>query len=297
MPWLNAAANVRLDPDSRSAVWDERTSLILLSYAALSLTIPVTVIGASRIAARLGSLSDVAALAPRARRRNLFGEANSVIGPLVAAGATAVAFAVDTAVDDGVAPAILRGVTWFVLGVAIWSFLWTYGALQIGLDRLGREHLDRNAETVSPDLGLRPIGDVAFMGLWLLLAWMIPLLWTGVPDLVGFVIGVGVLAGGVAIFFLSLFRLHRRMLEVKQREIDLAARLYAQAYQPVRSEGTLDALDRQHTLLGAAEALEKRARSIQEWPIDDGTLARVATIVTSVVAITIGRLLLDPLGL
>jgi hypothetical protein len=49
--------------------------------------------------------------------------------------------------------------------------------------------------------------------------------------------------------------------------------------------------------LGAAEALEKRAREIHGWPIDEGTLARVLTIATSVVAMTVGRLILDPLGL
>jgi hypothetical protein len=44
-------------------------------------------------------------------------------------------------------------------------------------------------------------------------------------------------------------------------------------------------------------ALEKRAQAIHEWPIDEGILARVITIATSVIAITIGRLILDPLGL
>jgi hypothetical protein len=48
---------------------------------------------------------------------------------------------------------------------------------------------------------------------------------------------------------------------------------------------------------GAADALEKRARTIQEWPVDEGTFARVLTIATSVVAATIGRLILEPLGL
>jgi hypothetical protein len=40
-----------------------------------------------------------------------------------------------------------------------------------------------------------------------------------------------------------------------------------------------------------------RAREIHEWPIDEGTVARVITIATSVVAITIGRLILGPFGL
>jgi hypothetical protein len=65
----------------------------------------------------------------------------------------------------------------------------------------------------------------------------------------------------------------------------------------VREARTLEALERQRNLLGAADALEKRASAIHEWPIDEGTLARVLTITTSVIAMTIGRLILDPLGL
>jgi hypothetical protein len=69
------------------------------------------------------------------------------------------------------------------------------------------------------------------------------------------------------------------------------------AYEPVQTAQTLEALERQHGLLAAADALEKRANAIHEWPIDEGTIARVITITTSVIAITIARLILDPLGL
>ena len=60
---------------------------------------------------------------------------------------------------------------------------------------------------------------------------------------------------------------------------------------------TLEMLEQQRNLLSAADALEKRAKAIHDWPIDEGTFARVITIATSAVAITIGRLLLNPFGL
>jgi hypothetical protein len=47
------------------------------------------------------------------------------------------------------------------------------------------------------------------MGLWMLLAALVPVVLTGVPDAVGFVLGIGVLGDRLAVFFLSLFRLHR----------------------------------------------------------------------------------------
>jgi hypothetical protein len=94
-----------------------------------------------------------------------------------------------------------------------------------------------------------------------------------------------------------MFRLHRQMVAVKATELAIARDLYAQAYEPLKSSPTLEMLERQHTLLGAADALDKRANAIHDWPIDEGTWARVATVGTSVVAITIGRLILNPLGL
>jgi hypothetical protein len=50
---------------------------------------------------------------------------NNVFAPLVGAGATATAFAISTLVEDGWTPAIVRGATWFVLGIPIWAFIWT----------------------------------------------------------------------------------------------------------------------------------------------------------------------------
>jgi hypothetical protein len=169
--------------------------------------------------------------------------------------------------------------------------------LQIALDRLGQAHLRRGLVDVAPDLGLRPFGEAAFLGLWLLLAWLVPLVWTGLSDVVGFVIGMLALAVGLAVFFLSLARLHRRMVEVKTSELAIARALYAEAYAPVRATPTTATLEAQRNLLGAADGLEKRAQAIWEWPISEGTLARVVTIATSVVAVTIARLLLDPFGL
>ena len=112
--------------------------------------------------------------------------------------------------------------------------MWSYGSLLLGLDRLGREHLCAAASPADPTLGLRPLGGVASMALSMLLAWLVPLLLTGRPDIVGVVVGVLVLAGGLATFFLSLLRLQRQMAAVKESELAIARELYAEAYEPVR---------------------------------------------------------------
>jgi hypothetical protein len=297
VPWLNAGANLLLDTGGTSAVWEQSDTLVVLNYAAFSFAIVITLWGAERIARRLEALRAPMSRVLEGYSSARFHELNSVAGPFLAAVATSIVFALSAFVRDGWTAAILRGATWFVLGIALWTFLWTYASLQLGLNRLGRERLRPDADHVDPGLGLRPLGGVAFMGLWMLLAWLVPVLLTSLPDVVGVAIGALLLGGGLATFFLSLFRLHRQMVEVKAGELAIARALYAEAYEPVRNERSLDALDRQHRLLSAADALEKRAHAIHEWPIDEGTVARVITITTSVIAITIGRLLLDPFGL
>jgi hypothetical protein len=209
----------------------------------------------------------------------------------------AIALSVPTFADDGWSPALLRGATWFVLGVALFSFVWTYASVLLGLNRLGRARLDPEAFHADPGLGLQPLGAVAATGLWVLLAWLVPLLLTGLPDVVGAVIGVLVLAAAVMTFFLSMLGLHHQMIIVKRRELERARGLYAQAYEPVHISPTLDVLERQRNLLSAADALEKRASAIHEWPFAERTPTLVITIVTSVIAMTIGRLILDPFGL
>jgi hypothetical protein len=297
VPPLNAGVNLLLGSGGTSAVWEQGRVLVVLNYAALSLAVIITLLGTERIARRVEDLWATSAHVIRRDAASAFRGMNAVFGPVTAAAATAIAFGVSAYIRDGWASAFLRGASWFVLGLALWTFLWTYAALQLGLHRLGREHLRPDVARVDPALGLGPLGDLAFMGLWMLLLWLVPVLLTGLPDVLGVVIGMLVLAGGLGAFFLSLFRLHRQMVEVKQGELSLARDLYAQAYEPVRATPTLDTLDEQRGLLGAADALDKRAQAIHEWPIDEGTFARVITIATSVIAMTIARLILDPFGL
>jgi hypothetical protein len=297
VPWLNAGANLLLETGSRSAIWEQSRALLLLNYAALSFAIAIALWGTRRITRRLETIGETTWSSVEGDRREAFREMNSVVGPLVASAATAYAFGFGTLLADGWASGFLRGATWFVLGIALWTFLWTYASLALGLDRLGRARLVPQTAPIDPTLGLQPLGHVAFMGLWMVLAWLIPLVLTGLPDIVGVSIGAFVLAGALAAFFLSLLRLHRRMAEVKVDELTFVRDLYAQAYEPVRADGTLGALERQSNLLAAADALEKRTQAIHEWPMGEGTVAWVIGITTSVIAVTIARLILTPLGL
>lgn len=296
IPWLNAGANLLLGAERTSAIWEQSTLLIVLNYAALSFASGFTLWGAGHLARRVNALRNAAVGLPR-NDPEPFRGMNSVIGPLVVSATLAIVFAVSTLAQDGVAPAVTRGATWLLIGIPISSYVWVYASLLLGLNRLGRERLVPDAVRIDPGVGLQPLGRIASTGLWMLLVWLVPVLLTALPDVAGVGIGLLVLGGALGTFFLSLFGLHRQMVETKASELAIARDLYAQAYAPVRAAPTLEALEQQRSLLGAADALEKRASAIHEWPIDEGTLARVITITTSVIAMTIGRLILDPLGL
>jgi hypothetical protein len=58
-----------------------------------------------------------------------------------------------------------------------------------------------------------------------------PLVLTNASDTPGVILGIAVLAVGLGLFFLSLRRLNRQMIAVKQREVGLACDLYMQAYE------------------------------------------------------------------
>lgn len=294
LPWLNAGANLLLGADRTSAVWEQSAFLVVLNYAALSFASGFTMWASGRLVRDLERLRPATAASPP---RRAFRGVYSATGPLLASTAVAGLFAVSTLVQEGLLPSIVRGVTWFVIGIGMWTFLWTYVSLLLGLNRLGRERLVPDDVPVDPILGLQPLGRIAATGLWMLLIWLVPVVLTGLPDVAGFVVGMLVLAAALATLFLSLAGLHRQMVEVKSRELSLARDLYREAYRPVHDARSLDALEERRSLLNAADALEKRADAIHEWPFDEGTITRVITITTSVVAITIGRLILDPLGL
>lgn len=297
VPWVNAAANLALGAEGTSAVWEQSALLVVLNYVFLSIGVVITLWGSRRIARRLESLRVETPRVLAVSEPGAFGAINNVAVPVLASIATSLVFAAVALERDGWASAFLRGATWFVLGVAFWTFLWTYASLQLELARLGREHLLADGPRVDPSLGLRPFGDAAFMGLWMLLVWLVPVVLTGLSDVVGICFGLLVLAGGLGLFFLSLVRMHRQMVEVKTSEVAIVRDLYARAYKPVRRTPTLETLEQQRGLLGAADALEKRANAIHECPIDQATFAWVIGITTSVLAMTVGRAILKPLGL
>jgi hypothetical protein len=132
---------------------------------------------------------------------------------------------------------------------------------------------------------------------WIITPGTVPVLLLVARTLTDIIPILAILLSRLAIFFLSLYRIHRQMVAVKKHYMEWVRSLYAQAFQPVRKERSLDALRTQAPVPSAVEALERRAEAIYPWPFDASIPGRIAAIITSVIAAIVARRVLSSLGL
>jgi hypothetical protein len=184
-----------------------------------------------------------------------------------------------------------------VIHLPITTLFWAYLMLMFGLNRLGTRHLALEAYGGDKSLGLRPVGKLAFTGFWVFAANLGPLLLIGLTYVGSLIVGLLVFIAGVFAFFLSLWRVHEQMSRARQHQLIQAQTLYEQAYEPLMTTHTLETFQERSGLLGAVEALERRAEAIQTWPFSDALLARIVVIGLSVITAIIARLVMKPLGL
>jgi hypothetical protein len=222
---------------------------------------------------------------------------DSIRGPLLLTAAVAALDAVLLTLEYGWRVALVMYPTDFLFLLPLLAFFWTYASLLIGLNRLGREKLRLESTPGDRTLGLRPVGSLAFTGFWIFSIGFAPILIVSATSIPTLVLNLAFFLVGFALFVLSLNRLHQQMVGAKRRHLELARNLYAEAYRPLASAPRVRTLKSVSPLLSAAEALEKRSASIQEWPFDEVLTGRIAIIVTSVVATVIARIILDTLGL
>jgi hypothetical protein len=298
VPWLNLAGVL----GAQAAGWSEATdsTVELINRVAVSFAVLLSLWGAARINDDLQRLRPALSQAVQQQEsdvQRVFARLSSALVPLVLTVVIGIALPVDEVLRGDPVAAVLQAGTWLLIGIPLSTAVWVYVTLQAGLARLGRGDLALHAYRGDRTLGLRPVGNLAFTGFWMLVGAVTPLVLTGSSDRPTLLVGVVVLLMGVGLFFLSLHGLHRQMATVRQHELDRATDLYEQAYEKLRENPTLEILKEQVSVLNAAEALEKRAERIQAWPFDEATFARVATIATSAAASILARLLLAPTGI
>lgn len=266
-------------------------------HAVLGLVVAISLVGTHLLARRADVVERaIERLDPELPTENVFRGLDGSLGPVALTVLLSIASGVSTLIAFTPVLATLDTPMLFVVALPIAGFVWCYAVVLISVDRLGRRTLALDPFPEDRSLGLRPVGNLVFTGFAILsVAAVLYLVFLG-HYLVDILIGLGVFAFGVAVFVLSLWRLHMQMAAAKKAYVNQARSLYAQAYEPLRGNSDLVALREQADLLSAAEAIEKRAEAIYEWPIDDGMLRWLAVIGTGVVTSIVVRVLFALLG-
>ncbi len=116
--------------------------------------------------------------------------------------------------------------------------LWFFGALLVGLHRLGRKSLRLIPFEEDRSLGLRPLGSVAFTSFVVMTTAVLPLVATQWRDLRSAITNLLFFLGFVALFFASLHGLHRQMVKAKASVLELTHHLYVEASDRYAGMGT-----------------------------------------------------------
>jgi hypothetical protein len=299
VPWLLAVLSLALQAAGELPQRDEVARELLVA-GAFTYSVLLSLWGGRKLIRGLGALLPTfSRMTPHGSvdpADHFRGIANTAT-PLVLTAAATLVFAIQGFLEGGWIRAILAGTASLVIGAVSWSFFCVYLGLQLGFDRLGRQPLELDRDTDGRDLGLRPAGRLAFTAFWILIAGLGPIAALSVGDPVGMFVILLTLGSGVAAFFLSLRRLHRQMVATKVHAIRWARSIYRDALEPVRTESSAEIVRREAEVLIAADALERRAERIQEWPFDEATFAQVVSIGSLVTAAIVANLILLLLGM
>ena len=198
-------------------------------------------------------------------------------------------------------------VTQVILILAFATLIWEYSAASWGLHKLGRSPLRLKSFLEDRFMGARSIGNVAlsltgaYLGGFLLFFLDSATFLKVTTD-----ISIGsfyliLFALGVLMFFLPLNSIHRKMQEQKNLDqIGLGRQLLmiepSGAAQTSNGPATIEKLDNGIThliKLKEVEIAERKLASTPTWPFDIQLLAKLVTIVLSVTAVLLTRLITD----
>ena len=264
---------------------------------------------ASRL--RLASAGkDIAPLLPDGEEgfRRIFGRIHEPLPVLLAAAGFA-AFFTYLSLQGGPPPlgpaqALVVAARFGFGGLVDATVLWIFFTTLWGLHRLGKEPLRLRPYYEDPMLGLRPLGTMSvsatlvYFGAVALV--IVPVLFTPQhPGYLAFLLGL-VLFGAV-LFVLPLLRIHRRMLEEKQkaeRALGEEAAPRPRAFDPPAAGSEPTLVDLRGMLVNlhrtlALEREERKVASLPTWPFDPKVSGQIAAITLTGIVAILGRAAVD----
>ncbi|HEX5040701.1 MAG TPA: hypothetical protein VFW95_11265 [Candidatus Limnocylindria bacterium] len=270
---------------------------LALTQGVLAYVVLVLLVGTGALAGRAASVRrDIVRILQEPLAPPLFGRLGSIRGPLAL---TALAVVVITfgGIDRyGLLPRLTGLLFLAAYMIPIATFVWVSIVILTDLDRLGRQRLRLDVFPQDRTLGLGDLGALASMGLGLLFVAVVPVMLVAADEPITLIISLVIVAVTVVAFLFSMWRLHLQMAAAKERNVEIARRLYAEAYAPIREKPDLAALEAQSDVLSVAQSLDERAHGLPSWPIDEGTVRFLAVVVTGVITSLVVRGLFAALG-
>jgi hypothetical protein len=101
----------------------------------------------------------------------------------------------------------------------IMTFVWVYVAILADINRLGELPIVLDRFPQDRTMGLGHIGSLASSGLGVLFLAAIPVILVGSVDPFSLIVSLTLVVGVVAIYGLSMWRLHRQMAAAKERYV------------------------------------------------------------------------------
>ncbi len=177
------------------------------------------------------------------------------------------------------------------------SFIWMYVSSLYGLYKIGTQPVKLRSHTEDPLMGLGGLGKISltltivFLIAVFLAVYEFTAYATAFPILLSVFFSGGLIAIGVAMFFLPLENIHRRMIKEREklRNQNLAAILgiLSNTHTEERSPALQD-VRRMLVLEHEADQI----KAIPSWPFDTASLRSLAAIVFAVVASTAAHLII-----
>lgn len=274
--------------DFLDAFWTQ----VGLAWAAL-----VTLWGCSRLAQEARSTRDeLSREVPDRVPAGLFAAISRADGPLLLTAVVVGITVVDNAAAYGPLPPLATLLPFLAYMLPIATFIWVYVAILTDINRLGELPLVLDRFPQDRTMGLGHIGSLASTGLGVLLVAAVPVLLLAADEPITVAIGLTLVVGSVGVYGLSMWRLHRQMAAAKERYVETARRLYADAYAPIHDRPNVETLEATSSALSVAQSLDERAAGLPTWPIDEGTARFVAVTITGVLTSLIVRALFAAIG-
>jgi hypothetical protein len=189
----------------------------------------------------------------------------------------------------------------YVSSLSFTTYLWEFAVASWGLHKLGGPSLRLGSFLEDRMMGSKPMGNLA---LFLTIPYYGGLLLTDLlfstflpSSLLGTAMFIAFLFLGVALFLLPLNSIHARMQAEKRRLMQEVVARYPRLNQDQSQTKGTATMDDVHSRLARltdlqeVEMLDRKIASLPTWPFDIQVVSRFITIVLSVTAVLLSRLI------